>query len=70
MKFYFCVFTQYSYRTCEAIGKICCVIEALDKEKAKEKEAEDEKQEEKVEEAVAEQPKRTRKKKQAESEVE
>lgn len=45
-------------------------IRGLNKEKAKEKEAEDEKQEEKVEEAVAEQPKRTRKKKQAESEVE
>lgn len=45
-------------------------IRGLNKEKAKEKEAEYEKQEEKVEEAVAEQPKRTRKKKQAESEVE
>ena len=45
-------------------------IRGLNKEKAKEKEAEDEKQEEKVEEAVAELPKRTRKKKQAESEVE
>ena len=37
MKFYFCVFTQYSYRTCEAIGKTCCVVEALSKDEAKEK---------------------------------
>ena len=37
MKFYFCVFTQYSYRTCEAIVKTCCVVEALSKDEAKEK---------------------------------
>ena len=37
MKFYFCVFTQYSYHTGEAIGKTCCVVEASDKEEAKAK---------------------------------
>ena len=37
MKFYFCVFTQYSYHTGEAIGKTCCVVEASDKEEAKTK---------------------------------
>ena len=45
-------------------------IRGLNREQAKAKEEENEKQEEQVEEAVAEQPKRTRKKKQAESEVE
>ena len=37
MKFYFCVFTQYSHHTGEAIGKTCCVVEASDKEEAKTK---------------------------------
>lgn len=45
-------------------------IRGLNREQAKAKEEENEKQEEQAEEAVAEQPKRTRKKKQAESEVE
>ena len=37
MKTYFCVYTQHSHRTGEAIGRTCCVITAENEDIARDK---------------------------------